>query len=53
MCGVPAVKPIDPNFRIVGGIEAVRNSWPWQASIQDRTSSCGAILFNNMVKILR
>ena len=28
-CGTPAVQPSVSQARIVGGVEAVPNSWPW------------------------
>lgn len=40
-CGVPAIPPIQDG-RIVGGIDAAPNSWPWQAIMcsGSSTSSC-------------
>lgn len=34
VCGRPAIKPIESNTRIVGGREAIPNSWPWQISMK-------------------
>ncbi|KAK3091949.1 hypothetical protein FSP39_023932 [Pinctada imbricata] len=33
-CGIPAIKPTISNKKIVGGREAIPNSWPWQVSLQ-------------------
>jgi secreted trypsin-like serine protease len=33
-CGRPAIKPVESNTRIVGGREAIPNSWPWQISMK-------------------
>jgi hypothetical protein len=46
-CGVPSIAPIETGIRIVGGIEAVKNSWPWQAFLTDGSFMCGASLINN------
>ncbi|KAM9342495.1 chymotrypsin-like elastase family member 2A [Pholidichthys leucotaenia] len=48
-CGVPTFPP-NVN-RVVGGEDVVRNSWPWQASLQYRSGSyyyhtCGATLIS-------
>jgi hypothetical protein len=29
-CGIPAIKPNNLDLKIVGGNEAIPNSWPWQ-----------------------
>jgi len=46
-CGKPAIQP-SLNSRIVGGEDAVPNSWPWQASLQRPSGShfCGGSLIN-------
>lgn len=46
-CGIPAVRPTDLSLKIVGGIESIPNSWPWQVLITDNTYRCGASLINN------
>lgn len=49
-CGVPVHKPkLSSTFRIVGGMPAVANSWPWQVylSIDDITVGCGAALITD------
>ena len=49
-CGVPVHKPkLSSTFRIVGGMPAVANSWPWQVylSIDDITIGCGAALITD------
>ncbi|RMZ97905.1 transmembrane protease serine 2 [Brachionus plicatilis] len=33
-------------MRIIGGVEAVPNSWPWQAFLTDGQTMCGASLLN-------
>lgn len=33
-------------MRIIGGVEAVPNSWPWQAFLTDGQTLCGASLLN-------
>jgi len=49
LCGRPAIRPraSTTQARIVGGVEARRNSWPWQCSLRRRSGSsyrhiCGA-----------
>ena len=34
ICGNAAVPPVLISKRIVGGVEAVVNAWPWQVSLQ-------------------
>lgn len=48
-CGVPAITPLgtNTNTRIVGGVEATPNSWPWQVRIVGSLGSCGAVLIDN------
>ncbi|CAF0790987.1 unnamed protein product [Brachionus calyciflorus] len=45
-CGVPTYKPNDSEMRIVGGVEAVANSWPWQVFLTDGATMCGGTLIN-------
>ncbi|XP_063423148.1 suppressor of tumorigenicity 14 protein homolog [Mytilus trossulus] len=33
-CGTPTFKPAETNSRVVGGREAIPNSWPWQVSLR-------------------
>ena len=43
-CGQPAVEPSVSLKRIMGGVEARRNSWPWQCVIKYRPTGyakCG------------
>lgn len=51
-CGIPEIPHIKGNDRIVGGREAVPNSWPWQASLvrpdlDPYGHQCGGSLINN------
>ena len=48
-CGLPKIKPILGNEEyIVGGRTAIRNSWPFVASLRLRDRhSCGAVLINH------
>jgi len=32
-CGMPVFEPSVSSTRIVGGVEAVKHSWPWQCRI--------------------
>ncbi|XP_055341265.1 transmembrane protease serine 6-like isoform X2 [Paramacrobiotus metropolitanus] len=41
-CGLPAVQPSANPVRIVGGVTAVQNSWPWQVYLSLTTTYCGA-----------
>jgi hypothetical protein len=45
-CGSPRIRPNDGTKRIVGGFEAVKNSWPWHVKISDGKYSCGATLIS-------
>lgn len=47
-CGVQAIKPNLHEVRVVGGREAVPNSWPWQVMIQMYNSSleCGGSIIH-------
>ena len=55
MCGSPAVEPSLQSAlsrRIVGGVEARKNSWPWQCLIQldlgyGATRKCGGSVVDN------
>ncbi|XP_025055588.1 chymotrypsinogen A-like isoform X1 [Alligator sinensis] len=46
-CGIPAIHPIISGYtRIVNGEEAIPGSWPWQASLQEKSGwhFCGGSL---------
>lgn len=45
-CGISYNTPYDLVARIVGGIETVPNSFPWQVLITDGNVMCGAALLN-------
>jgi len=51
-CGIPGVEP-NIYMRIVGGVEAEPNSWPWHVKIKRRRSSgrysfiCGGTLISD------
>ena len=53
-CGVPAIAPITTGIKIVGGITARPNSWPWQVlletKVEGQTFMCGGSLINNQVR---
>ena len=45
-CGRPAIPP-SVNVRVVGGVEAIPHSWPWQVSLQKNGSHfCGGSIIN-------
>ncbi|XP_051894939.1 chymotrypsin-like elastase family member 2A [Pristis pectinata] len=49
-CGVPSVPPVVP--KVVGGVDAVPHSWPWQVSLQylymgKWAHTCGGSLIAN------
>jgi len=45
-CGRPAILP-STSVRIVGGVEAMPHSWPWQVSLQgSRGHFCGGSIIN-------
>jgi len=45
-CGQPAIPP-SVNVRVVGGVEAMPHSWPWQVSLQSsRGHFCGGSIIN-------
>jgi secreted trypsin-like serine protease len=50
-CGYPAIAPVLTGARIVGGVEAKANSWPWQCrlniSLGDGYELCGASIIDN------
>ncbi len=50
-CGRPAIQPITTGMKIVGGINARPNSWPWQVLLEITTErgvgKCGGSLINN------
>lgn len=46
-CGVSHIKPIEYAAKIVGGIESMPNSWPWQVLLSDGYYLCAAALLNN------
>ncbi|CAF4682842.1 unnamed protein product [Rotaria socialis] len=43
-CGRQAITPM--NLRIVGGVEAIPNSWPWIVSLRVRDHFCGGTLID-------
>jgi len=56
-CGIAAIKPnlvpnqikVNPNPRIVGGVEAIPNSWPWGANLISTARNqqiCGGSVLN-------
>ncbi|GBO43949.1 Plasminogen, partial [Araneus ventricosus] len=54
-CGTPKISPMTNHEfdRMVGGEEAVSNSWPWQVSLQASTTEpnghfCGGTLINTL-----
>jgi hypothetical protein len=49
-CGIPAIQPATLNRlanRIVGGQEAIKNSFPWQVNIFGNNVFCGASLIDD------
>jgi len=45
-CGRPAISP-SVSVRVVGGVEAVPHSWPWQVSLQNTGGHfCGGSIIN-------
>ena len=38
-CGVPAIAPITTGIKIVGGITARPNSWPWQVLLETKVEA--------------
>jgi len=45
-CGTPAFPP-SVSVRVVGGVEAMPHSWPWQVSLQTgRGHFCGGSIIN-------
>lgn len=46
-CGLPKIKPLDSEMRIIGGQEVIPNSWPWQVFVYDGSHMCGGSLINN------
>ena len=53
-CGSAAVAPITTGLKIVGGVEARANSWPWQVmlSVYDASGNrflCGGAVISNQV----
>jgi hypothetical protein len=53
-CGSPAIQPIKTGMKIVGGINARPNSWPWLVLLEINTNKgqglCGGSLINNQVR---
>ncbi len=45
----PSLPKISSILKIVGGNDAIPNSWPWQVYITNDASLCGASLINNQV----
>jgi len=45
-CGRPAISP-SVSVRVVGGVEAMPHSWPWQVSLQNSHGHfCGGSIIN-------
>ena len=45
-CGIPAIPP-SASVRVVGGVEAMPHSWPWQVSLQIGGGHfCGGSIIN-------
>ena len=49
-CGMQAITPIDTSTRIVNGIQAIKNSWPWQVYL---SMGCGGSIISNTVVIIK
>jgi len=47
VCGIPVIKPSEFGLKIVGGIEAKANSWPWQVLLFDGDGICGGSIISN------
>ncbi|KAK3579478.1 hypothetical protein CHS0354_028289 [Potamilus streckersoni] len=46
-CGHPVIRPIESNFRVVGGREAIPHSWPWMVSLRlHETHTCGGTIIH-------
>ncbi|XP_013926790.1 PREDICTED: chymotrypsin-like protease CTRL-1 [Thamnophis sirtalis] len=48
-CGIPVIKPdVKYTARVINGVDAIPNSWPWQVSLQtsSRHHFCGGSLIN-------
>ena len=43
---MPPIKPDECGLKIIGGKEALPNSWPWQVFITDDAYACGASILN-------
>ncbi len=50
-CGIQAIRPDETGLKIIGGKEAIKNSWPWQVLITDNDYICGGSLIDNNVNI--
>ena len=54
-CSAPAIEPKGPVLvneqigQIVGGVEAIPNSWPWMVSLRNRRGRhyCGGSILND------
>lgn len=48
-CGIPGVKDMSTNLRIIGGREATKGRWPWQVAVLNKFHEpfCGGTLLSS------
>ena len=47
-CGIPTIQPVESNYKIVGGREAIPYSWPWMVSLRvNGTHQCGGAIIDD------